>query len=400
MDKHIELKKIESKGCVVKLVNLKGVKKLVIPQTYNGYNIESICYIEDNELEEVEFPDTLIYINNEIMNKLNKTRKLVFNIDIGVTIKSFKNLEEVVILKPSTAGNLTIDFRNNPKLSKVKIDYDVYNFNGSAFADCPSLEVQPMLKEGLVFIGEQAFYNIKDTEITLPKSVIEISIESFKSENTDNIIINVQNRHACVYFFDEDYEPKCTIKGVTSCYYPLSLYEFIETPSEVEKKVLRLKLLGYNIDKHSIAHDYKDLYGSLLLCNDKDIAERIDGVIMNTISYIICYNNLISNYYNCVTFEIPELETLISECEPKDIKVYKMQKNTIILAKNKVIIYNKTKDYLLSLIDDWSGGIMLQEKVIDNIPLRQVKNIKEINNNVIITLKSGKIISVDMNKIN
>lgn len=196
----------------------KSVKRLIFPSTYKGFKvtvIDSFVYSgytmfgnkhnflkKYTDLEEVILPDTLERFNGNFLIALNlKTNSYLSENYIKSETNDYfyllstckendKETKAIIHDGCKIIGDYAFyrslpDYRyNNTMIDTVCLPSSVISIGKYSFFDCSELE-NIELKEGLLYIGDYAFYRSKIKNINIPDSVIFIGDYAFNNWNKD-----------------------------------------------------------------------------------------------------------------------------------------------------------------------------------------------------------------------
>ncbi len=153
------------------------LKTVTLPDTIK--KIKNECFMDCTLLESINFPTSLTHIGTSAFMNCASLKKVEIYSDCLKAPYSFSASGIETLVLGEGVSQIPDGCFAATKISKLELPSTVKNIEWQAFAACESLETVA-LNEGLVSIGRKAFVNnFRLKEITIPRSVTEITEMEF-----------------------------------------------------------------------------------------------------------------------------------------------------------------------------------------------------------------------------
>ena len=135
-----------------------SINKVILPEGLESIGYDAFRYCKN--LESIEFPSSLKYINHNAFNGCEKLSRVVFPAGLekigAFAFQDCKQLEEIIITD-SVTEIMGGAFQGCCKLAKVSIGCGVKRIQRSTFKDCKSLSRDEIKGSDDLFIDFSAF---------------------------------------------------------------------------------------------------------------------------------------------------------------------------------------------------------------------------------------------------
>lgn len=342
-------------------------------------------------IEEVIIPLGVENFNVDLVG-LNNLKRIVFErgaLDRHV-LKDLNTVEEVEI-RSLMNGKCNISFENMPNLKRVIFKEVPFRINKNTFVNCNRLDVQDILKNGIIEIEDLAFNGVDIDRVELPDTVRVVYNNSFITNRKLNIHSN--NKNLLVRT-----KEKCT-SSVGFCIFNLVPGVFIEKPEivsvkynveNIDRKILKAKLLGaYNIGKGDMAETEQDVIETLEVMSEEYIKEEIEQLLDIASKYYTFSEYIISNGYSCIRSSFNETSYMCRNNSENDIVKYK--KSTLVKLDKIILVYLTDKQAIINKLNNKLGYFYsLEHSIKYTIPAEKyyLDNIIETESYLTINLKN------------
>lgn len=366
--------------------------KLIIPDTFNGKELNNLVDIPaslGDRVKELVLPNKLVYIYNLSLSKLPYLEKITFRNDLDYIVRNLLNLKEVIVDNEFRSKVMKLSFVNLPKLEKVDIRFKANGYREHTVQNCPSLLAQSFIHNKLYKIDELAFDRVKDTRILLPKNVREIATNSFINKDNEEIEIVSCNRDLYIQKDNiSNQDGNISLSGVLAIEHIKDRHKVKELSirKELEQKILKLRLLGYEVRKYSIARTLNEIDATLKIIDDNSIRESINNNIETSIMSISVSEYLMSNGYNSIAYKLKGIAKERFLSRAKKIRVERFERTTCIIGKH-LTVYWVTKENIVNNLDKYIneyGTIDIKPIYEMKLEDKRIESIEEIDNKLVV----------------
>lgn len=403
--------------------NGENSSKLVIPREHNGIEIKRLKHIENSiadRIEEIEFPYTLDMLDYDIFKALKNVKRIVFNRDISIELggeDTLPNLEEVVIKsleKKSSAGRLHMSFLSLKNLERIIILEQPVYYSSNTVHDCPKLDIQNLLGEGLIVVSGNAFNGIYNDKLILPKSLSRFYSDSFNNKssyielNLLSINTYLNNSYGTYYskgiiinglktFKHLENTPRIMVVNKSNIPDKEGIEDKIvivkdEISLAEDKKIKKARALGVKVATNGINYNLETVKMVLIATSEEHIKNTIVETMYSSLKYDLFGIRLMSNGYATILLGVGSIQNVKEHLIGNSIK--ELKNYVLVEGLNKIYIYNISKEHIIDNIDKYYD---VDDKAIILRPIRGIRNKREIssireeNNKLIIEHTDGLV---------
>ncbi len=284
------------------------VNKLIIPSRIKGDKVVYPCEIvvtplnKANNVTHIKMSNGIEMLSGKLFTPFTRLRYLDIDCNINFIGDSFKHnyyLEEIRIKQMNDGIIPRHLFRDLVNLKRITVDGCIVEIRNSAFRGCKGLDVQGILKEGLIVIDDRAFEKCGMEEIEFPKSLSIIDITALDNcKNLRKVVFNSSkldikdNRH----IEKEKMTPLLHGCGNVDLYIPfgthikdmvgtnVTVHESQPTSGDLRAKKIEQKasIIGVDVSAHKIAQTPSEVLGILTSITEDDWKKLVNEMLRDT----------------------------------------------------------------------------------------------------------------------
>lgn len=284
-----------------------NITKLVVPNRVKGdkvvYPVEIIVtpQTKAKNITHIKVSDGIEQITSKLFGSFTRLRYLDIDSSINYVSHPFKDnyyLEGIAIKRLNFGGITSYMFKDLPYLKEVRIGSPIKFIKNSAFKGCKSLDIQSLIKEGLIEIGERAFEDCSMEELVLPKTLSNLDITAFN--NCKNLKKVTFKGNKLAIKINDYRDRESNLKMFAGCghvdvYVPYgtNIKKYVgnnvtvheSEPTEGDKKAERIEkkatIIGVDINAHDIAQTPSGVLGILTSITEEDWSNIVKKMLID-----------------------------------------------------------------------------------------------------------------------
>lgn len=291
---------------VCKLPEAK-ITKLTIPDRVKGdkvlypYDAVVIPSTKAKNITHIKMSNGIERLTGNLFKSFTRLRSLDIDCNIEYISDSLQDnyyLEEVRIKRLNHGTIPSYFFRDLGNLKKLTIGNTVKIIGNSAFRGCKNLNIQELLKEGLVEIGTRAFADCNIAEIVIPSTVSNLDKTAF--DNCKNLRKVVFKGNKLKITFDKYNEKDRESTMFSGCgqvdvYVPygtnirdyvgpnVTIHESEPTAGDLKAEKIEKKatIIGVDVSAHEIAKTPSEVLGILTSITEADWKRIVNEILVD-----------------------------------------------------------------------------------------------------------------------